>query len=247
MVADGMGGTVNGEKASEAIRDRMDKWFQKELGNVFEAGNDFEKELAAEWQCAANDVNSMLNSEPAGKAGTTLTMLMLFNGTAYTANIGDSRIYQNTNDGLYQITEDHSWVQSQLAKGRSMEDIVEDENYEVLAHKLTRCLGAGVTDTPEIDFRTETYDVGDVFLLCSDGLVHTIPVAELESELGNTDNNTKQITETLINTAKERGERDNITAVIIRVGLESGQAPQDSMPLERTQKLTELTKAWRRP
>lgn len=219
MVADGMGGTVNGEEASQAIKSGMEKWFRTQLEKAFEEDDDrFEENLVKGWQSTAETVNRRLNNEASfQQAGTTLTMILLYNGISYTANIGDSRIYMMAKDGLYQITEDHSWVQLQLAAGRSMEDIVKDSTYEMNAHKLTRCLGAGVTDSPRLDYKTDTYEAGDTFLLCSDGFVHKTGADELERELRNTNISTRDKIKELIEQAKERGERDNITAVIIKV------------------------------
>lgn len=219
LVADGMGGLSNGDVASLGVKRAFEKWFMEDLPKTLKE-KDFEDALSQQWQQIILSENETLNKAKA-PSGTTLTALLLYNGRFFTANIGDSRIYRLNKGRLYQLTVDHSWVQEALKAGYDPEEIERDPR----RNTLTRCIGAGLSENPETDYTTSRFDFGDYFLLCSDGLRHLITTDEMRRVLENETLTTNEKAELLIETAKERRERDNITAIVIRC--EAGDEAED--------------------
>lgn len=205
-VADGMGGVAGGKKASGMIIEGLKNWF---CGNTDRTLSD---KVVSEWDAVINQINHLIyNDESAG--GTTLTMILMWRGIFYAANIGDCRLYHyvKAEDTLYQVTKDHSWVQEQLEKGV---DPVTIEANEAMKSRITRCLGM-LADCPAVDYYAGEYIPGDRFLLCSDGLRHTIRAKELKRILQGSEPD--EMSAEMVGLAKQNQEADNMTAVVIAV------------------------------
>lgn len=221
MVADGMGGLDAGEIASKMITDNFNTWFHKKGLEAILLGDylQFEQllqESIADVVALSNEQINAYGKENNMIIGSTATMILFFRGTYYAANIGDSRIYRLSDNNLYQITVDHSWMQQQLDLGYSEEEILDDPAYDDLCNRITRCVGAGM-DCVYADYFANDYKAGDMFLICSDGLIHTNSVDEIVGILQNEELTLQDKTQTLIDMAKERGEEDNITAILVEV------------------------------
>lgn len=210
LVADGMGGLANGDVASLTMKRAFEDWFLTELPLLLQKTGHFEEGLAQQWQNIIIAGNDALNNG-ADMSGTTLTAILLYGGKFYTANIGDSRIYRLNRGKLYQLTIDHSWAQEALLMGYDPDQIEKDPR----KNSLTRCIGAGLTDDPDTDYTSGAFDFGDAFLLCSDGLRHLVSANEIREVLESDAMTTDEKADLLIDMAKERHERDNITAVVI--------------------------------
>lgn len=223
LVADGMGGLANGDVASLVVKKAFEEWFLAQLPVLLEK-KDFDQELAQQWQNIITSENETLNRGPSA-SGTTLTAILLYKGRFYTANIGDSRIYRLNRGILYQLTVDHSWAQEALLMGYEPDQIERDPR----KNSLTRCIGAGLTDDPDTDYTSGAFDFGDTFLLCSDGLRHLISAGEIRDVLESETMTTDEKAALLIDTAKDRKERDNITAVII--SCERGDGTEEDLKL----------------
>ncbi|WP_405784883.1 protein phosphatase 2C domain-containing protein [Streptomyces sp. NBC_01378] len=104
------------------------------------------------------------------EAGTTLTAMLWTGAQLALVHIGDSRVYFLRAGELFQITHDHTLVQSMVDEGRISPE-------EALSHPqrslLTRALGQGADETP--DMRLHDAQHGDRYLLCSDGLSTVVP------------------------------------------------------------------------
>lgn len=221
MVADGMGGLDAGEIASKTLTDNFDDWFlhgglEKALdSDILRFDEELQKSIGSIISRSNDEMNDY-GREHKMITGSTATMILLYNGTYYAANIGDSRIYRLTKGALYQVTIDHSWIQQQLDLGYTEEDILDDPQYDDLCNRITRCVGAG-TDYAYADYFSNDYIAGDMFLLCSDGLIHENTVDEITSILMDEKLDLDDKIEILIDNAKDRGEEDNITAILIEV------------------------------
>ena len=144
--------------------------------------------------------------------GTTMTALVVCtDGTFRLGHIGDSRMYVLRHGELLQVTRDHTWVQDEVDAGRLTPRGAARHR---LSHILTRALGTGSADPP--DFTSGTLLPGDRVLLATDGLTGMVGdrlirrILSSEAPLGETVGG-------LIDAANERGGRDNITAVVVRV------------------------------
>jgi protein phosphatase len=144
--------------------------------------------------------------------GTTL-VLTVFNGAEMTvAHLGDSRMYRLRNKHLEQITSDHSVLQAQIDAG-----ILTPEQAKLSQNKnlVTRALGIEAEVQPEI--HTIPSAVGDVYLLCSDGLSDMVEDDEIQAILLNYGHELQLCANQLIASANQNGGRDNVSAILIRV------------------------------
>jgi serine/threonine protein phosphatase PrpC len=141
------------------------------------------------------------------------------------ANVGDSRAYLQRDDGLVQLTEDHSVVADLVREGR-----ISEQEAEVHPQRnvVTRVLG--VYDTIDVDLWPIDPVAGDRFLLCSDGLFNEVGADQISSVLRRLDDPTEAAAE-LVRLANEGGGRDNITVVIVDVVDDGGVARAASAAL----------------
>lgn len=206
VVADGMGGHLAGEVASamavEKIREYITKNLTPELDR-FQA-----KELLC---CAFRYANSEIfeysqSNESVMGMGTTTTLVMLRGGWLMYAHVGDSRAYTLDKD-MKQITRDHSYVQELVKLGMITP---EEARTHPNRNQITRAMG--VEPAVKVDSGVERY-TGQRVLLCSDGLFGELEDGEIESIASKAE--PADAVEKLIELAKERGGRDNITVVII--------------------------------
>lgn len=131
--------------------------------------------------------------------GTTLCCLYIYEDYAIYAHIGDSRIYRFRNNDVTQLTEDHSQII------RTKDD--------KLRQVITRAVGCQPTVAPDIS--SASINVGDIFLLCSDGmsiLSNNDIIHVLQKNIS-----LKNKTHELIKLAKKRGSVDNVTAVLVEI------------------------------
>ena len=197
MVADGMGGAVAGEVASqlavaEAQADdgRPSERLAKANAQVFE--------------------RSLAEPELAGM-GTTLTLVELTpDGVAHLAHVGDSRAYLWHDGELEQITDDHTVVAEQLAAGHITEGDVPNHPQRSM---LTRVLG--ISSAIEVDTLDLKLDPGDRLLICSDGLTNMIDDQAVASLLGV--GAPEEVAWNLIEAANRAGGHDNITVIVVVV------------------------------
>jgi protein phosphatase len=143
--------------------------------------------------------------------GSTLTAALVIEGTAFIANVGDSRTYLLHDGKLTRITRDHSLVERLVEAGQiEREDVYEHPNRNL----VYRSLGAGKADV-DVDIFTEQLQVGDALLLCSDGLWEMVRDPQLESILVEVPD-PAEACDLLVERANENGGEDNITAVLVR-------------------------------
>lgn len=208
-VADGMGGYSAGEVAS------------RETLKAFEAATyelRHSKEHAPEevLKLAFDKANihtyKMATKNEAYKGmGTTLTALYLpGDNTAYAAHVGDSRLYLFRNNILSQITKDHSYVADLLAQGKITSN-------EAFNHPKKNMLlqALGVEEKITTDIFHFALEVGDILLLCSDGLSDMLRDLEIAHDLEATD--FENAATALLEHALDNGGKDNISLIMISV------------------------------
>jgi serine/threonine protein phosphatase Stp1 len=205
-VADGAGGHQAGDVASAMIRDALDG-----IPQELDAGA-----LLGEVRTRLQDVHQTLLTEAAGRgAGALLAstaVVLLTRGTHYAALwAGDSRIYLFRDAVLSCITHDHSRVQEMVDAG-----LLEPEKAELhpQANIITRAVGAG-SGPVAVDKVIGDIQLGDRFLLCSDGLSKTLSHEEISEQLALEE--TPSPAERLLAAALAKGAKDNVTAVVVEV------------------------------
>lgn len=215
VVCDGMGGANGGNIASQTAV----KIINREIrANFSENLSDVEiKRLVEKAASAANaEVYKMSNEDTElSGMGTTLVVVIATPKFFITANAGDSRAYL-LNEGIRQITHDHSVVQEMVENGKITSD-------EALTHPqkniITRALG--VEETLELDFTKNDFTFGESLLICTDGLTNMVDNETIMTTVK--DSVPKESSEKLIALANENGGSDNITVVVICNDLSGGE------------------------
>jgi len=210
-VADGMGGHGHGEVASSVAIAAM-----AALDDTLPERGPEGIDLVAAVEAAVKEANvrlrEMTGRDPSLKGmGTTLTA-MLWDGTRFAlAHVGDSRAYLLREDVLYQITQDHTLVQSLVDEGR-----LTPEQAAVHARRsmLLRALESSGNVEPDLSLREAK--AGDRYLLCSDGLTCVVGPEALYEAMTNIAD-LKELVQHLIDMANEAGGPDNITCVVADV------------------------------
>jgi protein phosphatase len=144
--------------------------------------------------------------------GTTLVMGMFTNNKLLAGHIGDSRMYRLRDDELTRLTEDHSLLQEQLNSG-----LITPEQAKTSANKnlVTRALGVD----PEVELELNEFDVevGDIYLLCSDGLTDLVEDEDIHSTLKSLHTNLELAANHLVEMANDNGGTDNISVILVRI------------------------------
>ncbi len=236
IVADGMGGGVDGEKASRRAIETFSATLYNERDLIRElAVNPSEevkqkvRELMAKAVHAANkEILRMRKKLGADVAmGTTISAILLQGNIGVIAHVGDSRIYRVRYRELTQLTQDHSLVAQQVRDGYITP---EQAKFSPFRNVLIQAIGKEEKLDPQIDF-IELMP-GDQFLLCSDGLHSYLTEDEiitvLEEPAGH------RIVPRLIDCANARGGSDNITAITIRLSSQEHYLPTTELDVGRS-------------
>src|SRR5512139_893958 len=219
VVADGMGGHAAGEVASSlasrVMRDCMVE--ARDVLTAFEQGhggstrNDVLRLFETSVQRACATVhNEGLADEGKRGMGTTLDAMLIIGQRGFIAHVGDARIYLYRQGSVHQLTEDHSLINELLKRGRLTRDQIDKVQYK---NAVTRAVG--VYESVEVDVFDFDVLPGDRFLLCSDGLhgyLQESEIAKFFEEIPEED-----LAQRFVDLANERGGKDNITAVVVRV------------------------------
>lgn len=216
VLCDGMGGLEKGEIASAAVVKAFDQWVDTELSQLCRQKIEDGK-IRSDWETIIVDMNSNIaeyGRKQGIHLGTTVVAMLLTQSGYFLVNVGDSRIYELT-DTVHQLTTDHTFVEHEISMGRMTKKEAEKD---VRRNVLLQCVGASDRVYPEFVFGTPAEHA--VYLLCSDGFRHEISTEEIYGSLA-PDKLINQAmmyenTDKLIETVKQREERDNITVALIR-------------------------------
>lgn len=202
VVCDGMGGARSGNIASALAA----KTFAEIVGSE-EGDAPLRLLLGAElanttvYQRAQHDMSCW-------GMGTTLVAALAKNDIAYIINVGDSRCYFICEDGIRQVTRDHSLVAELAAMGRITE---EEARTHPNRNIITRALGA--EESVKADLFEVELQPGDQLLFCSDGLSNEVLPEEMHSI--SLEGTLEERCQRLLSLALERGAPDNVTVVIM--------------------------------
>ncbi len=213
IVADGMGGHVAGEVASQIVTETVGPGVCHAIGEGLRAA-ELEERILDLIEEANQAILERAESEPEKRGmGTTLTLLALVPGSEYLIEqVGDSRGYLLRDGVLSQITRDHTVVQQQVDRGALTPEQARDHP---LSHILTRALGTEAN--VEADTFGDTAQAGDIFLLCSDGLSGMLSDDVIEAILSTPTNDLQGVADALVDAANAAGGLDNVTAVVVKV------------------------------
>jgi len=220
VLADGMGGYKAGEVASAIAVTGIYNDIKSGLKNSKPKGIDDASGLYKHSiliRDAVNRANSSIyntaqSDEQCKGMGTTIVTAITYDDRISIAHVGDSRVYRVRGKDFKQITKDHSLVQELIDRG-----LFTPEEAEKNAPKnlVTRALG--IDAKVEIDVIEDELAIGDIYLLCSDGLTDMVKDEEIHLTLGKYSANLAHAANELVEIAKKYGGKDNISVILARV------------------------------
>ncbi|MEY2634320.1 MAG: hypothetical protein RIS75_260 [Actinomycetota bacterium] len=203
-VADGMGGHAAGEVASSAVIQTL----HESIKHLPHNSDEIEQWFIENVNDAHAHVGDLIVEDPNRRGmGTTLSVLIACDDAVVFGHIGDSRIYRLRNQTLQQITTDHTYVQTLVDSG---EITTEEAAVHPRRNLLMRAID-GIHDV-SIDVKVLDVEVGDRFLICSDGLTGVVSNERIAQVLFNSD--LTYAVSTLIEEALAAGAPDNVTVVV---------------------------------
>lgn len=204
IVADGMGGHNAGDYASRYAVETV----------VEEIGASFEKNPVRIMGKAIDEANTLIRKRAQedislNGMGTTMVIATCIGKYLEVANVGDSRLYVIHPNQIEQITQDHSLVEEMVRMGGIDRESARNHPDKNI---ITRAIGA--RDYVEADFFNLELQMGDMVLLCSDGLTNMIDDEMIYRILTNGES-LKDRVEELVKTANQNGGKDNISVIVI--------------------------------
>lgn len=211
VVADGMGGLTHGDAASRIAVESIVQAVKGFAGGEPDVGA-MEACLRDAFVTAHDCIVGYGNAKWPGRTIGTTGLAFWFSGASgVVCHVGDSRLYRWREGALEQVTQDHTLVRELVDMGRLTPEEAENSPY---AHKLTRALGVQKSHKPETN-RVDI-QIGDVYLLCSDGLYGFVGNDVLAGILaGVTRKNIETMAERLESEALRGGGHDNISLILI--------------------------------
>lgn len=219
-ISDGMGGHACGEVASRITIETIEKHYRRTID-----------EEAPTWPFRLPQIeierNRMItaiklaNSEIFDQAaadrekkgmGCTVDAIYFAQGRFYVGHVGDSRVYRYRAGQLSQVTEDHSLLNDY----RRMKEMTSAE-IAAFPHKNVVVRALGLTEHVYVDVIVDEYHLGDMFLLCSDGLTDMLSDDEIREVLVKRATRVDSACAALIDAANDAGGKDNITAMLVEV------------------------------
>jgi PPM family protein phosphatase len=205
LVCDGMGGHAAGQIASElATKTFIDVY-------LHHPATEPEAAMRGAITAANRFINDVGRAVPSRKGmGTTLSGLILLQDRAWVVQVGDSRVYRLRNGELLQLTHDHTWVDEAIRQG--MITAAEGENHPY-KHVLTRALGTEGDVQPDVE--ADGIMQGDIYLLCSDGLINHVDDGAISETLVTF--SPSEAAWRLVGQALQGGGSDNCTVMVVRI------------------------------
>ena len=220
IVADGMGGHASGEVASRmavetivgffkaTMDDQQLTWpFKMDHGHRYDVNR-----MVTAIKLANLKIHEQAQKDPRCHGmGTTVVSTLFLDRALIVGHVGDSRLYRRRDGVMKQLTEDHSLLNDYI----KMKNLSPDE-IAAFPHKNVIVRALGMKDTVQVDVHVDKPALGDLYVICSDGLTGMVKDEEIEA-IATSDDDLDVVCERLITTANKNGGLDNITAIIIRI------------------------------
>lgn len=221
-VADGMGGHDAGDLASATVIEAL-----KSIGQPGSASA-----LLADCEDRVLSANARLldisRSRGGRTLGSTVAVLLTYEGHYACVWSGDSRIYRIRSGGIAQLSRDHTEVQAMVEAGRLSAD---EARTWPGRNVITRAIG--VHQEPELEIENGTLEDGDAFVLCSDGLTAHVGDNEIAHLVAT--NVSQTACDQLISLTLERGAADNVTVIVVRYRPVNGHDVNDGATVFKPQ------------
>jgi protein phosphatase len=203
LVADGMGGHKAGDFASRAIAESA-QWT-----GIPSSAMDLKTRFIDRLVIAHDDIRRQSQKLDGATVGATVVALLAYDQHFACIWSGDSRIYLMRGDVFQQMTTDHTEAMELLREGAITQ---EEADRWPRKNVITRAIG--VSDLPMTDENYGVLQLGDIFLLCSDGLTGHVSDDEIAEILQ--DHGAQESCDHLIELTLSRGAKDNVTVLVVR-------------------------------
>lgn len=218
IVADGMGGHASGDVASRLAVDTVSDYFeataeQQPLTWPYKVDTEERAEVNRMTQGVMLANLEIWERAQAGNSrmGTTIVAMYFLDDRIIVGHVGDSRCYRLRDGELVQVTEDHSLMNDYIRMKRMTPE--EAANWP---HKNVVVRALGMKESVAVDIHTEKPQLGDCYILCSDGLSGMVTDDQL-AVFVSTERDLDRAVEKLIDAANDAGGVDNISVIIARV------------------------------
>lgn len=215
IICDGMGGLAKGELASATVIRTFSDWFRNLL--PFELESLDMQIISEKWTLMLKDLNAriMTYGKSIGESlGTTFSGILMIGSEYLILHVGDSRIY-HISSSVRQLTTDQTFVEREVIRGNLTPEQAKTDRHRNL---LLQCIGASSAVNPQI---INGHIDNGVYMLCSDGFRHTITENEMLKKFCLDALKSKELMHNqamkMIDIAKSRNEKDNISVLLIRV------------------------------
>ncbi len=206
VVADGMGGHAAGSVASKLLVKQLE---------MFDRMVEPERELELLRHAIESANLGIFHAAEKDRAlrgmGTTLVAALILGKDYIAANVGDSRMYQYSQDQLETITTDHSLVEQLVLAGAITKD---EARVHPQRNIITRAMG--VSPKVDVDLFERSWSAGDILMICSDGLHGAVEEDDIITVLSS-NRSLDSMCDVLIQLALDNGGTDNITLILIRL------------------------------
>lgn len=212
VVADGVGGGPDGDRASEDTIRALFQYVGETVGCFNAASSAKEHELFSRLEDTVREVHESLLEMSGGQGhgpATTLTMVLLIWPRAYLVHAGDSRAYVRRGEKMQQLTSDQTFGEYMVTLGAWTEDQAAQSRPGAT---LTSAVG-GPQFQPVVGLID--LDPGDSMLLCTDGLSKHVPDEKLASVLAS-GSSSEAMSRELVADALEAGGSDNVSVIVVQ-------------------------------
>ena len=217
-MCDGMGGLDRGELASATVVKAFSDWFYEKLPGIL-AESDVTGGIKMSWNRLIKTLNNDIceyGNRQCCQLGSTLTVVIfLEDGTFVCAHVGDTRLYRITDSSIDVITDDQTVVGYKIRNGTLTPEKAKTHPQR---NVLLQCVGATMNVNPE--FYEGKAAEGENYMLCSDGFRNELEQKEIfESMKPSAFDGSRgpEIIGGLIDKAMSRGEKDNITSIVVEI------------------------------
>lgn len=219
IVADGMGGHASGDIASQTAVATVAAYFratsnQQVLTWPYKIDGDLRAQknrMKTAILMANQDIWEKSRAVGGKGMGTTCVCAYFVEDHVVVGHVGDSRCYRLRDGELVQLTEDHSLLNDHIKTKR-----LTAEEAKLSPQKNVVMRALGMKEAVQVDVLVEVPRIGDVFLLCSDGLSGMLTDAQIAHIL-DSERDLDRAAEVLIDAANDEGGVDNISAVLARM------------------------------
>lgn len=224
IVSDGMGGAAHGELAAQIVVDALPTHVEKQQRPIMDPGEVLRAALAS----LSDEMHTRSRSARLSGTSATAVVALIIGKRCAIGHLGDSRAYLARGGQVTCLTTDHTVAQTLIDAGEiSIAELATHPS----RNTLTRFVGMPPPARPQVtllDLRAL-----DRILLCSDGVSGALDGETLEAVVGR-DEAADVLCNLLIDAANRCGGRDNSTALVIEIGYETDDLPNDGFHVSRT-------------